>query len=428
MRSGVFRAGAIYTAANVLAAGVPFVLLPLLTRALDPAAYGVVVSFTMLVAICSATAGLGLHSAVGVRWLDRHGTDPRRYTGSAIVLTFVSTALTAAAAALIAPRWMVGLTAGMSAMAALVAGTTVLQAMRFAVWQSLERPLPAACLQVASALCNIALSLLAVLVYQQGAFGRILGATLTGTAAAAVSIGLLLAQRQAAAPAAADAKALLRFGVPLIPHTLAGALLVNADRLAVGSTLDIAALGVYGAAAQLGAVITVLADAAMKAYTPTMYRLLGAGTATARLKLVALTLASVLLWGVAALLLWAVFALFGGALLGERFASALQLSAWFLLGGAVSAIYLHFAGLFFFTGRTEWISLATVSATVLALLMAPVAVATFGVHGGGGSYLLAQVALALAAWALSRRFVPLPWHRPGLALRTLVRTTRRRAA
>jgi O-antigen/teichoic acid export membrane protein len=170
----------------------------------------------------------------------------------------------------------------------------------------------------------------------------------------------------------------------------------------------------------------VLADAAMKAYTPTMYRLLSADTAQARLKLVALALASVPVSLLVALLLWIAFAVLGPVLLGERFGAAVGLSVWFLLGGAVGAVYLHFAGLFFFTGRTEWISAATVSATAVALLVAPPAVAAFGLQGGGGSFLLAQIALMLAAWALSRQFVPLPWHRPGLALRTLLRAARRR--
>ena len=58
----------------------------------------------MLVAVCAAVAGLSLHGAVGVRWLDRNRGDPRRYTAAAIVLALGSSVLAAALSALLAPR------------------------------------------------------------------------------------------------------------------------------------------------------------------------------------------------------------------------------------------------------------------------------------------------------------------------------------
>ena len=138
MMTGIVRSGVIYGVANVVSAGVPFLLLPILTRVLTPAQYGEVVSFYMLVAICASVAGLGLHSAVGVRWLDPSKGDPRRYTGSALLLTFVTTALAAALSATLAPRLGIDLDAGVCALAAVVAGAATLQGMRFAVWQALR--------------------------------------------------------------------------------------------------------------------------------------------------------------------------------------------------------------------------------------------------------------------------------------------------
>ena len=42
MKRQLLRAGAIYGIANVVSAGVPFLLIPILTRALSPADYGLV--------------------------------------------------------------------------------------------------------------------------------------------------------------------------------------------------------------------------------------------------------------------------------------------------------------------------------------------------------------------------------------------------
>jgi hypothetical protein len=104
---------------------------------------------------------------------------------------------------------------------------------------------------------------------------------------------------------------------------------------------------------------------------------------------------------------------------------AVDLSLWFLLGGAAGAVYLNVAGLYFFSGKTEWISLATVTAAALAFLAAAPLVRTHGLLGGAQTYLLAQCSLLLLAWALSLRVMPLPWSRLALALRTLApRATR----
>jgi O-antigen/teichoic acid export membrane protein len=426
MSGRLLRAGLVYAGANVLAAAVPFLLLPILTRALAPDQYGQVVSFSILVPVCSALAGLGLQSAVGVRWLDRASGDPRRYTATAVVLTFGSTAGAGVLAMLLAPLAGVALAPWLCFLAAVSAGAATLQAIRFAVWQSLDRPLPAAGLQVTGALLNMALSLLAVLWLDGGGVGRIVGATIAVTVVALASVASLHRTASLGRPNRGDALALLRFGAPLVPHTLAGAVLASADRFAVAGQLGSAPLGVYGAAAQLGMLVNVVTDAAMKALSPTFYRMLAGRTLRQRLRLVAVTYLSVPAWMLLAALMWGALLLGGPWLLGPQYVDALDLAPWFLFGGAISGVYLAVSTLFFFTGRTEWLGAATVATAGLAMLIAPLCVARLGVHGGGLAYCAAQAVFLALAWQLSRRVSPMPWASPRLALRLLWR--RRRAA
>jgi O-antigen/teichoic acid export membrane protein len=207
-----------------------------------------------------------------------------------------------------------------------------------------------------------------------------------------------------------------------MPHVLAGAVLTSADRFAVAGQMSVGALGIYGAASQLGLIVNVLGDAANKAYIPFLYGMLGQDSAASRLRVVAITYFSIPLWILTALVVWAVVMVTGGWLLGSGYADALSLSIWFMLGGAVNGIYLSISGLFFFSGKTEWISIATSSAAVLALLIAVPMVQRFGVVGGGITYLLSQLTMCCVAWGLSARKVPMPWGQPVLAARTLVRS------
>jgi O-antigen/teichoic acid export membrane protein len=421
MSHGILRSGAVYGIANLLSAGVPFLLLPILTRALTPAQYGEVIAFFMLVSICASGAGLSLQASVGVRWLDRSRGDPRVHTGTSLLLVLISTGLAAGLAAAAAPFFGIELSRPICALAAVVAGNMVLQGIRFAIWQSTGRPLPAAGLQVASAVLNALLSLGGVLVLEWGGAGRIAGATLAGVLVGIGCVVSLLYEGAATGVSRTEARSLLRFGVPLMPHALAGALLANADRFAVSAQFGTGALGVYGAASQLGLILGVIADAAVKAYTPTMYRLLASSSMRDRLRLVAVTYLSIPVSIAAALALWGAYSMAGPYLLGARYTDAIALSIWFLLGGAASAVYLNLAGLFFFSGKTEWISVSTMTASCLTLLIAPFAVEAAALHGGGAAYFGGQVALLAATWLWSRRIQPMPWGRPRLALRVLRR-------
>lgn len=420
----LLRSGAIYGFANVLAAGVPFLLLPVLTRALTPAEYGQVVSFFMLVSVAVSMAGLSLHGAVGVRWLDTQKGDLRGFTATAVLLVIFSTGFTAGIISMIGPAVGINLNGGICSMAAILAGCTVLQSMRFAVWQSCNQALPAAMLQVISAVIGVGLSLLAVLLFDLGSIGRIGGAVIAGLLIAGFSVLSLYRLVSGSKPSLGAAVELLRFGFPLIPHAIAGALLGSLDRFAVSAQLGTETLGIYGAASQLGLIINVLADAVMKALNPQIYRMLARNATKDRLRLVALSYLSVPAWILAALLLWGGLLICGEVLLGRKYMESINLTIWFLMGGALTGAYLNIVNLFFFTSKTEWISAATLTACGITFVVAPWAVAHFGVTGGAMTYFLSQAILLVAVWILSMWVKPLPWRYPLLAFRVLARVKR----
>ncbi len=425
MTSGLLRASAVYGLANALSAGVPFLLLPILTRALTPGEYGVVVTFFLVVSLSTSLAGLNVHSAVSVKWLDRAGLNFPRYVGSALVLALLSTALCALLLTGAGMLWheRVGLGIWLWPLAALMCGCTVLSGIRTTLWQSQRKALPSALLQVGTAVLNMSLSLLAVLTLSMGADGRIGAALCTGLLAAGLGVWLLMATGDAAwSLSIADLRKLMRFGFPLIPHALAGAVLASADRFAVSTQWGTDALGVYGAAAQIGMTMNVLSDALVKAFSPWMYAQMFARSSAGRLRVVAATYLLIPVWLILALTLWLLFIGIGPLILGPSYQDAIGLSIWFLLGGAMSAIYLNIAGLFFFTSRNEWLSLASVATAIVAVGLAPMLASRFGLVGAAVAYLCSQSLLLALAWLLSTRVQPMPWHRPLLAWRVLRRT------
>jgi O-antigen/teichoic acid export membrane protein len=420
----LLKAGAIYALANALSSGIPLVLLPVLTRALAPADFGLVVDFFLLATLCTALAGLGVHGAISVKWFDRSGRDFPQLVGNAIIVAAASTAVCALLAAGLSLQlggW-IRLPTALWVGAAVYSGCGVITAVRTSLWQSQEQPLAAAAMQVSGAALNVALSLAGVFLLGWGGTGRVSGA-LAAALLTAIAAVLLLAPRGQTrwTPSVGDTRELVRFGVALMPHTLAGAMLATIDRLAVSASLGRESLGIYGAAAQLGMMMTVIADACAKTLAPWMYRQMAQRSARARLRIVATAYLSVPIWLCTAVLLWAALRTGGSWLLGERYVPALQLSLWFFMGGAMTASYLSVSALFFFTGKVEWLSTATMTAAATMALLAPLLTRHFGMGGAGASYVVGQSLLLALALLLSTRAQPMPWGRPLLALRVLRR-------
>jgi len=422
VRSTLLRAGAIYAVANVVSAGVPFLLLPVLTRALPPADYGLVINFFLLVTLSTSLAGLSVHGAVQVDWFKRQEMDFPRLVGTALMLATGSTlvcGLLLLGGALVF-KTPLELPHRFWFLAAVNAGATVIIGIRAALWQSQGGAFRAATLQVVAAILNVALSLVCVFALSLGGEGRIYGSVASAVLCASVAAWLLFANGDARwAAARGDLRKLLRFGIPLIPHALASALIVTADRLSISSLLGREALGIYGTAAQIGMAMTILGDALVKAGSPWMFGQMAAKSAKCRLRVVGATYALVPIWLLIALLLWLLFKATGSFLLGARYAPAIDLSIWFLAGGAVSAMYFNIAGLFFFTSKTEWISLATLGTAAVAIVLAPALARAYGLTGGALAFLTIQLCALFACWLLSVWIQPMPWHRPILALRVL---------
>lgn len=416
----MLRSGAIYVAANIASAAVPFLLLPLLTRVLGPAQFGSVVAFMLLVTLCQSLAGLSMNAALGVAFFKRSADDMREFSASALAVAIVSTAATAALVAAVLwiwPQLGSGITPLWGALAALTAGANIVLQCRLVLWQAQHRAIASAALQFATSGVNVALSLLAVLAFGWGGDGRnvaiVAAYMLAGLAAAAL---LVRGGELAWAPTAEHMRSLLHFGAPLVLHALAGALLATADRWVVAVQLDATSLGLYGAGAQLGMVMAMLADAFVKAFTPWLYGQLQHRQLSGRAAAVGAVLMALPGFLLLAVAVGATLHIVSGWLLGPRFADASQLLPWFVLGGAFGGMYMCSSAVLFYQSRTAQLACATLSAALVGGGCTWWLVGRFGLSGGAAGYALTQGLLATLTAMMAIRHSDLPWGAPRAAL------------
>lgn len=409
----LLHAGIIYAAGNVASAAVPFALLPLLTRVLTPAEYGEVVAFALIVAFCTPFAGLCVQPAIGVAWFNRPREEMPAFVGAALSIAIATTVLTAFIAASLASlvsTTAIEITPLWAALAALAAGSNVLLQCRLVLWQSQRKPMANAMLQFATSTLNVLLSLFGVFALHWGGAGRNAGIATSGILMAICAVALLLWSADARWSLRRDhVRALFGYGVPLVPHALAGVLLGTADRWIVSGQLGPEMLGIYGAGAQLGMVMTILSDAFNKAYYPWLYERLASTRREDKYSVVGTIYIGVPAFLFAAAIVGVALYVASTVLLGERYHAAIVVLPWFMLGGAFTGMYLCVSSLFFYWHRTSLLAIATSSAAVLGVIVIWLLVSWFGIEGAAMGYAATQGLLALSAALMASRNFDLPW-------------------
>lgn len=81
-------------------------------------------------------------------------------------------------------------------------------------------------------------------------------------------------------------KRAVRFGIPLIPHTLAGSLMIITDRFLITNVLSIEQVGVYMVGYQFAQVLLLLQDSVNNALAPWIFKNIKQNTKQDQIRLV----------------------------------------------------------------------------------------------------------------------------------------------
>lgn len=404
----------VYTLSNAIGAGVPVLLLPVLTRQLTPQEYGIVAMFGVVLAVMGALAGLSVHGAVGVRFFETDRVDLPRYVASCLlVLAGSSVAVFLLAWALLPLLESLTQVPGRWILAAVgIAGAQFVLQLQLSLWQSAKRPWPFAALRGGQALADAGTSLAFVLALGMAWEGRLGGIALAATAAMLAALVTLRRGGWVKGPPSrayvADA---LRFGVPLVPHTLGTMLVLMADRLLITQVLDVASTGVYMVAMQLGMVLGLLTDAFNRAFAPWLMESLKRQDPARDRRIVRMTylyfagITAVAL-AFAALAPWVL-----SWLVGPQYQAASQVLGYIAVGFAFGGMYYMVTNYVFFASNTAPLAAITFASGLFNVGITWVLLHRHGVVGAAQGFMLSQAATFLATWWLAHRSHPMPWRR-----------------
>ena len=409
---GLKRSFVIYTASSILASALPLALLPMMTRELSTAEYGIVATMTTLIAFFTPPMIWGAPSLVAVEHSKLDAAQFRNFLTSVLVIPLVSLLLCSAIAAVAAP-WVaphLEVPAVWFAAVPLMAALGVLPQVLSAVLRMRNAAFSFGVLELTTAASTVLLSLLFVVGLHWHWQGRMYAYLLTSGLMSLVAAGWLLRhgflRSGAIRPYVRES---LRFGAGLLPHDLGNQAIRLADRLFLVTMVGLAGAGQYAVAAQVTGVVMVAMAAFNRAWAPYLFPRLQDATPETRREIVRMSY--LIIAGFAVF-----FVLFNLAaphayrfFIDPKFHPSLAYVGWLTVGYFFSSIYMTYIDYIFYVKKTHVLSVITSLNMAINLSLNYVLIGAFGPIGAAYAFAATMFIVMLLAFFLSNKLFPMPW-------------------
>ncbi len=410
----LLRTGAAYQFADAVSKVIALVTLPVYTRHLTRADYGTAELILTTIILASIVLRLGLGEAfVRFHYLDADPARRRALARTAIGSLLAITTVTSLVIVVFAEPCS-QLLLGTSQPDVIRAGALGLWAftnleLAYALLRVEERARDFAIASLINVGLTVTLTVLLVVVLDQGAFGLVLG---NYAASAAVLLGLWWAERDVLGlPSKPQLGPMLRFGLPTVPAEVSVFLIFFIDRFWLYRAESPDDAGLYSLSAKLAGIVVFTVRAFQLAWPPLAYSIVEDAEAArvyARITTYYVLFTGLVVAGIALLGRWVVriFA-------APEFYAAHEALTWVALGWALYGLFLvlvAMAGRAQVTVRNAPAALCGLAANVVLLVLL---VPSLGIAGAGLALVGAYAVMLVAMWGLTHKLFPVAfeWQR-----------------
>ena len=416
MLRSLLKDSAVYGIGIVLSRLVGFIMIPIYTRVLSPADYGIIETIVRVVDVFGLVLALGISSAL-MRYYNEasEGRDRRRLISTSLLVIGAATAASMLLAFPASP-WVTKLAFGSTEhqgyvlIALLGMLLQLVSNIPLTLLRAEERAWRFTIISTIQLLTALSLNILLVVYWRMGVEGVVLSQFINALIWAVV-LGLDLVVRHGIAFDRGWAGRLLAFGIPLVPAGIAQFTLHFSDRFFLTRFATIDELGLYSLAYRFAMLATTFYGMLDTAWWPWAFRVAREPDAPSNLKngvALMLTASTVFVTGVilfsaptiqllAAEDFWA----------ASRYVPPLTAAYWLFSTVAPLSVGLHLAE------RTGILAAANAFAAVVCLGLSFWIIPTHGVWGAIGVTIASFGLLSLAVAAGARMAHPIP-HRLGM--------------
>lgn len=413
----------IYGLGNILQRGAAFLLVPLYTRFLSPADYGIVAVVNSIVQVLSIVYEMGQAGAVNrfyFEYADKRD-ELRNYLGTVFTFSLISTGFITALL----------LVFGKSIFSLILKDIPFDPYIKLALWipffsiplsillglyRAREQAVLYAFIQLSKFLVTTALIVFFVVFLRQGALGKIRGQMFGCLIFFILSLALALRE---AAPSfsASKLKKSLSFGFPLVPHLLGAWILALADRFILQMFVPLSVVGLYNVGYQLGTVPSMVVSTISLAWVPLFYReAKKGGHAQQRLGKVSTLIALVIIFAGLLLIVFSKEIIL--LMTSKEFYAAAVVVPPVALGCILDGLYVVAVTPVFYMAKTKMLPLFTGIAASINIGLNFLLIPKLGMMGAAYATLIAFALRLVLVVIYAQRAYPIPYefHKIGKVL------------
>ena len=401
--------GAAYTAASILSKVIAVALLPLYTRYLTKEDYGFAEVLFSAVVFASIVVRLGLLEAI-LRFYYREDERPEEVVASTFAgLFWLSTLGALLALPLAGPLSELLLEKpAPELMRISIGGLWVLTMWEFllTLFRLEERAQAFFLTTILNVLAAIALTVVLVVVLEEGARGLLVGSYATG-AAFVVALIALQWRRLSLRFDPVLLRRLFRFGLPTMPAEVSLYALNFADRLIILRSLGAAEAGLYSLGVKFAQAVNVLVRGFQLAWPPLAYSIRSDDEARRVYATVVTLFVAGCAWVVAGMWLFSRWIV--RALADPKFFDSFEVIGLISTAVTLYALYLVLVVILGRTGRTEFNLPAAVGALVVNVVLNLVLVPPLGIVGAGLALVASYLVVLGLMYGFTQRLFPVPY-------------------
>ncbi len=408
----LFKNTAIYLIANMVNAAIPFALIPVLTSYLTPTEYGIISLYTLFVSFVTPFIGLSVHGAITRKYFTVSESEFREYVGNCIIITFSSLLLFSIIVAGFKKyiATFSGLPEDILYAVILISFFQFLILIQLTILQVKERSILYGLLQIGVSLLNFGLSYLFLVKYLEGWHGRLRAWQLSTAIFALITLFILVFYEKVRFKFnPLFIKDILRFSLPLIPHTIGGLIIALSDRIIISKVLGLTETGIYTISFQISSILLIVLTSFNSAYVPWLFDKLKKDDNSVKLKIVIMTYYLMFLILLMVIIGALIAPLFYNVFVGKNFQEGSKYLFWMLLCFGLNGMYFLVSNYIFYASKTKFLAITTFFIAIINLPVCYFFTKRWGLMGSVQSSVLSWFLLFLITWFLSNRVYQMPW-------------------
>ena len=408
----------IYGASSALSALVPFLLLPVLTKAMSPSEFGVYALFLMFVNLFTIFSGVNSNGAISVNFFKLHASSFSKFVVACYWVTLVSFIILLGIVDLFGQYFsrLLDFDENYLKLAVILGALNAIYISNLACIQSAEKPFLFMFLKLIQMLLEVSTTIVLVVLLANGLQGRLESYYLAIAVISLLSIWAMYKNNflQISFDFSFIKKALY-FGVPLLPHTLSGIIIMFSDRLVLSSIEGNSSVGLYMAAMQISMLMMLFIDPVNKAYAPWLFRkltsLVGDFDSDLREKVIIVrsTYGYFIVLIMIALLLYLLMDVIFNVLVDYKYHESKICIPYFLCGFVFQGMYYSVTNYLFYYEKTFILSKISMCVSVIGVLLSLVLVFNAGLLGASIAFMLTNLCFFLCVWKISAKYSNMPW-------------------